>query len=138
MKCITNLILIFIMLLSYSGFIYFDIANLFATDADNILFLFYTVPLMVVLLLIMLQECYRRQVTGKLDLKRFLIQVIAGGAMVPILGILIAPVSLSLFSLKAASLVVVGACSGLIGGTGARGLLECLLRRSNKYASKEN
>jgi uncharacterized membrane protein YoaK (UPF0700 family) len=116
-KCITNIILIL-------G------ANFFETNADKMLFLLYTIPLMVVLVLIMLQEFYRRQVTDKLDIKRFLLQVTAGGALVPVLGILIVPAPLNLFSPNSAMLIIVGACSGLIGGIGARGLLECLLSRN--------
>ena len=143
MKCIPNILLIIIMLLLYSGFIYFDVINFFETHADKSLFMLYTIPLMVVLTLIMLQEFYRRQVTDKLDIKRFLLQVIAGGAVVPVLGMIIVPAALSLFSLKSVVLISVGACSGLIGGLGTKGLLECLLnknriKKSNQKPLKSN
>lgn len=140
MKCITNIVLILIMLLLYSGCVYFDVVNFFATNADKMLFMLYTIPLMFILLLILLQELYRRQVMDQFDLKRFLLQVIAGGALVPVLGILIVPAALSLFSLKAAALIFVGACSGLIGGIGSKELIECLLTKtnSNKKPLKES
>ena len=129
MKCIHHIVLILAMLCLYTIVIHSDLFSLFANKENTTLFLLYTAPILCIFQLIVLQELYRRHVTGKLKIKRFLLQIISGGAMVPILGIVIAPISLSLFSLNAAVLVLFGACCGFIGGLGGKGLVDCLLRK---------
>jgi len=136
MKCISHIALILTMFCLYTGVIYSDLFGLFANKENTTLFLLYTVPLISVFQLIVLQELYRRHVTDKLQLKRFLLQVIIGGAMIPLLGIVIAPISLSLFSLNALTLVLFGACCGLIGGIGGKGLVECLVRNNKIIKEK--
>lgn len=136
MKCISHIVLILTMFCLYTGVIYSDLLDLFATKENTTLFILYTTPLICIFQLIVLQELYRRHVTGTLQLKRFLIQIISGGAMVPILGIVIAPISLSLFSVNAAILVLFGACCGFIGGMGGKGLIECLVRKNKTVTEK--
>jgi len=112
-----------ISLLLFIIYLYFSLVslraiNVFNDHQDLILFLLYTIPLLMMMLLVQLFEGARQRLTGKWCLSNFLILFSLVGLLVPLLGLLLAPISIRLFSFDNLWLLSIGFGCGFFSALG--------------------